>query len=265
MARLGLAVLALLLLACSAPAAGTMAGQNIFDEISIEIFGLSALGAHYDYAAWIVFEDFVFSAGRFDISAGVTTYTAVLDYSNSQFALEDALSWFITIEDVNTPHGSQPSDVRVLAGTFVPDTSTVSGNSILRAHLAVFDEGAIDEDFSFILGTYGLQNYHGAQFDNGIWFVNYREDPLVPGLTIPDAPNGFEYEAWVQDGTLAPVSVGKFSGPNGADSDGSGDPDIAGLDFPGSVRVPRSSSLSVRVCVRLCVIPCAGSLISIWS
>ncbi len=70
---------------------------------------------------------------------------------------------------------------------------------------------------------------------SGVWFLDPSADPATPTLNLPEAPIGWEYEAWVVLDDQ-PLSIGKFLDPAGPDSDNpysgsSAAPSLPGEDF----------------------------------
>ena len=96
----------------------------------------------------------------------------------------------------------------------------------------------LNMDLSGMTGTYVLATPTGAGGGDGlagIWFMDPSGPSTSPGLDLPDAESGWEYEGWVVMGHDT-LSTGKFSATNGADassrfSGGGVAPDFPGEDF----------------------------------
>ena len=100
--------------------------------------------------------------------------------------------------------------------TFILSGDLLQGTAILSA-----DEFfALNRDFSNVEGRFILATPTDEDPDNdlnGIWFMNPTSDPSEAGLDLPEAPNGWIYEGWVDvDGQA--VSTGRFVSANGPDS-----------------------------------------------
>jgi hypothetical protein len=83
---------------------------------------------------------------------------------------------------------------------------------------------------SFLLAT--LTDPDRAGEAAGVWFLDSSGSVPTPGLNLPDAQDGWDYEGWVVVGTDT-LSTGKFSfagGPDEGDRYCGGDP---GPAFPG--------------------------------
>lgn len=194
------------------------------ENISIDINGLENIGPDYVYEGWIVVEGIPQSAGRFSVNdAGefsATTFAVDAD------ALNAASAYILTIEP-SPDDDDGPSGVNLLAGDFSGETSILS----------IDHESAIGNDFtgasgSFILAT--PTNADNSDENSGVWWLEPGSQPS-PSLNLPDLPNGWKYEGWVNLGGNA-VSTGKFTSPSGSDESnqysGTQDaPDFPGEDF----------------------------------
>lgn len=70
---------------------------------------------------------------------------------------------------------------------------------------------------------------------SGLWFADNSTGGVLPGLFLPEAPDGWDYEGWVVSGTDT-LSTGKFANPNIADTTDlhgglTGSPPVPGQDF----------------------------------
>jgi len=125
----------------------------------------------------------------------------------------------------------------VSAGIFTIDEQGMMSDNIFmvssyaRANLSVAHPGALGNDFAAISGSYILAAPSGGPLQpyvNGIWW----EDPAgpSPSLDLPELPAGWIYEGWVV-GADGPISTGRFSAVDAADSDGGG-PTAGSLGVP---------------------------------
>ena len=70
---------------------------------------------------------------------------------------------------------------------------------------------------------------------SGLWFADNTTGEMLPGLFLPEAPEGWDYEGWVVAGTDT-LSTGKFVNANVRDTTDlhgglSGSPAVPGQDF----------------------------------
>lgn len=70
---------------------------------------------------------------------------------------------------------------------------------------------------------------------SGLWFADNATGEMVPGLFLPQAPEGWDYEGWVVSAADT-LSTGKFANPNARDTTDiygglSGSPSVPGQDF----------------------------------
>jgi hypothetical protein len=139
-----------------------------------------------------------------------------------------AVDAFVTIEDPETP-SDEPRLAGLLGGSFLNGTAALSTDH----------PDALNRNFATAAGTALLATPTTADptdEDQGMWFV--QPGGTGPSLSLPAPPSGWVYEGWVQIPQVGPVSLGRFSSPAGADSDGAGplattQPwDYPGSDFP---------------------------------
>lgn len=127
--------------------------------------------------------------------------------------LADATKFVLTIEPA-VGDDPAPSAVHILAGDIV-------GSSI---SLSTSDPAAIGTDFADAAGDFILTTPTTANIDTdggqGIWWL-VPGATKAPSLAVPELPAGWVYEGWVVSAD-GPISTGRFSSPNGADSDGAG-------------------------------------------
>ena len=103
-------------------------------------------------------------------------------------------------------HRSSPQRCALAAGDFDGKT----------AQLSIAHPAALGNDFSDIASTYILgiptSDSDADAYTSGIWFN---------GLNLPELPAGWAYEGWVA-GEDGPISTGRFTQTDAADSDGAG-------------------------------------------
>lgn len=226
-----LLVLPFLLTACGSDGGPT--GPTGSSMVSLSFEGLQPLPEGVNYQAWAVAAQ----------SGGVVGFPLVLFNLNEEGAMYD------------------PADSSLIAGPFqvdlAPDKvigvglSLELSTSILlyssytfllggevidgTAQLTTGDWLGIAADFSQSTGSFVLTtptDEDGTNELSGLWFMDPTGDPTVTGLTLPEAPPGWDYEGWVMIGDT-PVSTGKFF-TNSAQDDG--DPysgPVVGPAFPG--------------------------------
>jgi hypothetical protein len=225
----------LVALVCAFPAAVPAFAQA---QLTLDINGLEDLGPTALYEGWLIVGGLPVSTGTFSVDTGG-------QMSQTSFAVDsadamNATAFVLTIEPVPDADPN-PSVVHYLGGGIVNDAGTLS-----VAHAA-----AIGDDFSSASGGYVLAAPSATvpDYRNGIWWL----DPLGPtaGLTLPVLPAGWVYEGWVVDMGVVPalpISTGRFSAVDAADSDGGGPlagpnatPSFPGQDF---VTVPRDLTVN---------------------
>ena len=102
-------------------------------------------------------------------------------------------------------------------------------------NLTAEDFFALNRDFSDVTGKFGLftptDDDPGNEF-SGVWFVDPSTSPVQPGLFLPQSPNGWVYEGWVEvDGKA--VSTGKFEWAVDSDSTSYYSGPLEAPTFPG--------------------------------
>ena len=123
---------------------------------------------------------------------------------------------------------SQPSSTLLLGGPVAGRT----GNLSLAHWLGV----AVD--FEPMEGTFMLMTPSDGDSENersGLWFGDNSTGEVLPGLFLPQAPQGWDYEGWVVSGSDT-LSTGKFALPNAGDTTDlfgglSDTPAVPGQDF----------------------------------
>ena len=194
-------------------------------SLRLSFDGLEALGDGFIYEGWVVTESGPVSTGTFSVGAGARLSRSTFEVD--QTALRSATKFVVTIEP-SPDSDPLPAASKYLGGDF-------DGNS---ASLSVADGATLMNDFSSAAGSYILASPSSPGMDdeaNGIWWL--MPPPPTPSLMLPMLPPGWMYEGWVV-GPGGPVSTGRFSYVDRADSDGGGPgkgpmgtPPVPGQDF----------------------------------
>jgi hypothetical protein len=194
--------------------------------VTLDFTGLEDLGNDFVYEGWAIVNGAPVSTGTFTIDENGVP-------SQSTFAFEadfrQVAAFVLTIEPNPDPDPA-PSDTHVVAGDF-------NGR---HASLSVAHPAALGNDFSGASGSFILAAPSGASvgasYTQGIWWLDPAAGP-GPSLNLPTLPAGWSYEGWVV-GSGGPVSTGRFTALDAADSDGGGPnagpdptPPFPGQDF----------------------------------
>ncbi|HPQ40173.1 MAG TPA: anti-sigma factor, partial [bacterium] len=216
--RINLVVVLLLAVSAGIPAAQAVTG------LKLTFTGVEDLGPDFVYEGWIIVDGMPVSTGTFNVSPGGALHPAIFTVPDDQAAAATA---FVLSIEPRYDHDPAPSDVKYLAGEFSGD----------MADLSLDHPAVLGTDFSMASGAYILETPSTAgtpgDYDQGIWFLDPAGSP-DPSLDLPDLPAGWVYEGWIVtiDG---PMSTGRFTMTDMADSDGGGP--YAGPDgtppFPG--------------------------------
>lgn len=201
--------------------------------------GLEPLvGLHYE--GWHIIDGAPVSTGRWNINSNgvVVEVNAAGQVTGSLGTTErffsrvsdrhlDAATYVLTIEP-NGDTDAGPSATHIVAGNY----------SGLVAETNVAHPAAINTGFEDVAGAFILAAPTGGADDQGLWFFN--PDAGEAALTLPELPEGWNYEGWVVDTAAGrPISTGIFH-EIGPDSDGAGPyagdspemfPPVPGQDF----------------------------------
>jgi len=204
----------------------SLSSSQVMGEIAhlqLHFEGLEDLGEGWAYEGWLIDDGAPVSTGVFTVDGGGVP--SQMYFPTPVSSLDNVSTFVLTIEPVpdNDP---MPSHVHILGGDIIHG----------RAGLTVDHGAAVGTDFGMASGSYILAAPSAggaADYFNGIWWLDPAGAP-DPTLDLPALPDGWAYEGWVViDGN--PISTGRFTSVEGADSDGAG-PD-AGPDaappFPG--------------------------------
>ena len=192
--------------------------------LAVEFDGLEALGDDYVYEGWLVVDDMPVSTGRFQVNED--GMPSVSEFMVPAADADAATQFVLTIEPA-TDDDPAPADTHVLAGDFDGDS----------AELTIGHPAALGTDLAEAAGAFIMETPTTADiaddYAQGIWWLDLDAGP-GPALDLPELPAGWMYEGWVVTGE-GPVSTGRFTMPDMADSDGPGmtsGPDDA-PPFPG--------------------------------
>ena len=191
--------------------------------LTLNILNLEDVGDSFVYENWLIVDGSPVAAGTFSVnSEGVLSETKFLIAAKT---LDSATEYVLTIEP-SSDSDPTPSKVHVLGGDFVSD----------NAEVFVSHSKALRTNFSTAAGNYILATPTDGNSSNnetsGVWWLDNSSGTEEVGLTLPELPEGWEYEGWaVIDGT--PVSTGKFTSVSGADSTKDFSGTTSGPQFPG--------------------------------
>jgi hypothetical protein len=197
--------------------------------LELEFADLPALGDAAVYEGWLIVDGAPVSTGRFDV-----TEDGMTDPSSFSIAREraDAAAMFVLTVEPAVGDDPAPSATHVLAGAIADGVA-----SLTIGHEAALGADFLDATGSFILATPSSE----AMDDDsqGIWWLMPPAMGGMPSaaLSLPNLPEGWEYEGWVV-GDEGPVSTGRFTALDQADSDAggatagpNGTPPFPGQDF----------------------------------
>ena len=191
--------------------------------LTLNINELEDVGENFIYENWLIVNGSPVSAGKFSVNTeGVLSKTL---FTIPSTVLDNATQYVLTVEpDQDTD--PTPSKVHVLAGGFISNSAEVS----------IEHSAALGTNFSTAAGNYILATPTDGNSSNnetsGVWWLDNSSGTEEVGLTLPELPEGWEYEGWaVIDGT--PVSTGKFTSVSGADSTKDFSGTTSGPQFPG--------------------------------
>lgn len=190
-------------------------------ELLLSADGLPSLDDFHVYEGWLIVNQTPVSTGRFNVTESgeldQTSFTVDAD------DLNNASSFIISIEP-QPDNDEGPTDVHILAGSFIGSSATLS----------IGHESAIGTGFSSVAGKYILATPTNDENTNelsGIWWLVPGE-PNAPSLQLPELNDGWIYEGWVVINNI-PVSTGKFSETNAADMSARYSATLPAPEFPG--------------------------------
>lgn len=187
-------------------------------QLTLNISGLGNLGTDFEYEGWIIVSGSPVSTGKFTVDdMGNLSQTT---FSVDSMDLSQAVKFVLTIEPNPDPDPA-PSSTHILAGDFNANTANVS----------IGDPAAFGDDFMSSTGYYLLAtptDNDSTDERSGLWFINMG----MAGLTLPTLPAGWSYEGWAVIQGI-PVTTGKFTAVDMADSSAPYSGPNAGPPFPG--------------------------------
>lgn len=220
------AALAITLAACG--------GDDNPARVELSLQNLENLGPTAVYEGWLMVNGSPVSTGRFTVDDQGRLSRTSFDVSKAQ--ADGASAFVLTIEPAQ---GDVPAPTvnRLLAGGF-------AGGST-EAALSTSNAMALGVDLTTASGSFFLGTPTSESLDDeaqGLWWVQVMDGAPEPGLMLPTLPAGWVYEGWiVLNGQ--PVSTGRFSMADMADSDGAGPaagplaaPPYPGQDFVSPAR-----------------------------
>jgi hypothetical protein len=212
--------------------------------LALTLDGVEPIGDGYELEGWIIVDDAPISTGRFNVSEEGEIH----QFEVSAQDAEQATAFVLTIEPTDDPDPG-PSDVHLLGGS-------LSGGG---ADLTIDHPAALGTDFANAWARYICQTPTtmdvAEDFDQGVWFLDPSSGEMLPGMSLPELPEGWVYEGWVASAD-GPVSLGRFSGAEGADEDGAGPyagpdayPAFPGQDFIDPAMVLENGDFAVVISV----------------
>ncbi len=230
--RLAAMAMAFLVGGVSAGCGGSSSSNNTapaaMRTLEWNLAGLETLAAGFEYEGWIIVGGTPVSTGKFNVDAtGTPSQTSTMISEADALA---ATAFVLSIEPVPDPDPN-PAATKILGGDFANGQAT----------LGVEHPAALGDDFSGAEGRFILaapSDPGGGTDTQGIWWV-IPAGETDPALVLPTLPVGWAYEGWVVTNT-GPVSTGRFTDINAADSDGAGPaagaapgnaPAVPGQDF----------------------------------
>lgn len=192
-------------------------------EFTFSFSGLPALGHGRYYEAWIGIEGAGglrhgierISAGKFVVNADGSVGSpegGAAEFSLSDPAvLADAVEVLVTVES----EGATEAGPALLGGAVTGDEDAGQATLTTAYHHAVGADLAAAAG-GFVLAT--PTDGEGSNETQGVWFT---DSVGTPGLSLPVLGHGWIYHAHVLHGGHS-LSLGKFQGSAGPDSDGGG-------------------------------------------
>ncbi len=168
--------------------------------LTLDVIGLQPLENNVEYEAWIVVNGENKSLGRF------SNVDFPRDFRANHSDIQNASSFKLSIEPGNDP-SPEISNTVLLSGNFAGNAAQLDITQTLGSFQTV--SGV------FMLQTPTDNNPNNDQ--NGIYWMRPNG---VPGLKLPELPEGWKYEGWVTVPTPAGdinLSTGTFSKPVGQD------------------------------------------------
>ncbi|HFQ95022.1 MAG TPA: anti-sigma factor [Anaerolineae bacterium] len=187
--------------------------------LTLTFANLPNLGPDWAYEGWLIVDGKPVTTGVFTVDDHGMASAA--EFPVDAHALKNATAFVLTIEP-SPDDDPAPNAIHIIGGDFDGDAAALTVSHPLA--LGVDFDGV---NVSYILGAPSSENAK-ADYKKGIWW---------PGLNLPQLPQGWVYEGWVA-GPDGPISTGRFTSGDMADSDGNGPmagpksgPSFPGQDF----------------------------------
>lgn len=175
---------------------------------------LPDLGANYVYEGWLIVGNEKISTGRFSYTEGANHTSGDLEIAKVQAAT----MYVLTIESTNETGAdlAEPSGWIFSKGAFSGSNATPSTEDALYKGTGNLETATAQ---AFLKAP--SVDMVGSDA-NGIWFIDALP-PTTGGFTnLPTLGDGWVYEGWVvvndTNGNATPVSTGRFTDPNTADT-----------------------------------------------
>lgn len=182
-------------------------------RLELSLQNLENLGPTAVYEGWLMVDGAPVSTGRFSVDDQGRADKTRFDITAAQ--AERATAFVLTIEPAQGDVPA-PADTHLLAGGFDATSR--------QASLGIAHAAALGTDLTGASGSFFLATPTSESLDDeaqGLWWVQVVDGAPQPGLMLPALPAGWVYEGWVVVNGQ-PVSTGRFSRADMADSDGPG-------------------------------------------
>ena len=193
---LAIAILSFLTTSCS----GDDDNASSNAVMTLDVIGLQPLENNVEYEAWIVVNGENKSLGRFrDVNFP-------RDFRANRSDIQNATGFKLSIESGNDS-SEEISKTVLLSGTFAGNSAQLDIKSTLGS-------------FQNASGVFMLQTPTDDNPDNKQNGIYWMRPGGVPGLDLPELPEGWNYEGWVTVNTPAGevnLSTGTFKKPVGRD------------------------------------------------
>jgi hypothetical protein len=219
------------LLACADdPEITPIEGSSI---VTLAVNGLQKIVGGLNYHAWLVVGDasnyggyplLVFNIddeGRMVDPAVDTVLSGPYEVG---VAADAVLGLAVTLEITNVLLASS-SFTFILGGEMIDGVANLTAEDWIA-----FNRDLSDADGQFVL--FSPTDEDPTNELSGIWFLDSSETLYRQGLILPEAPNGWNYEGWIEVGGHT-LSTGKFLFPNLPDSTANFSGPLEGPSFPG--------------------------------
>lgn len=224
-----------LVAAAAALMLGACGGDDSAPGLELSLQGLESLGPQAVYEGWLVVDGAPVSTGRFSVDDQGRASQTRFEIASAD--ADRATAFVLTIEPAQGDVAA-PADTHLLAGDFAGPGR--------EASLGIAHAAALGVDLAKASGSFFLATPTSESLDDetqGLWWAQVVAGAPQPGLVLPELPAGWVYEGWVVVNGQ-PVSTGRFSSADMADTDGAGPaagplgaPPFPGQDFVDPARV----------------------------